>query len=79
MDFHRLSRSTSWQSLSPREQQVLDLLSQGASTLLIATELGVSSSTARSYVQRVLQRLGAHSRIEALSLIGPQRTASRAP
>jgi two-component system nitrate/nitrite response regulator NarL len=62
-------RGPATETLTPREQQVLSLLAKGASTRLIAERLGVSQSTARTYVQRVLQRLGAHSRIEALSRV----------
>lgn len=72
-------RTPAASALTKREQEVLSLLAKGASTRLIAEDLGVSQSTARTYVQRVLQRLGAHSRIEALSLVSTQHdeTAAR--
>jgi two-component system nitrate/nitrite response regulator NarL len=66
-------RRASTNALTPREQQVLSLLAEGASTRHIADQLGVSESSARTYVQRVLQRLGAHSRIEALSRVSTQQ------
>lgn len=56
--------------LTPREREVVSLLAEGASTNSIASELKVSASTARTYVQHVLQKLGAHSRIEAVSMVG---------
>ncbi|MCW2601711.1 MAG: two-component system response regulator [Frankiales bacterium] len=55
-------------ALSPREREVISLLVEGRSTGSIASELRVSANTARTYVQRVLQKLGAHSRIEAVSI-----------
>jgi two-component system nitrate/nitrite response regulator NarL len=52
--------------LTAREQQVLDLLAAGSSTLEITLRLGVSDHTVRSHVRNVLAKLGAHSRVEAL-------------
>lgn len=58
------------QALTPREREVVTFLASGASTSRIAGELRVSASTARTYVQQVLQKLDAHSRIEAVSIAG---------
>jgi DNA-binding NarL/FixJ family response regulator len=52
--------------LSPREQQVLDLLQQGNSVPVIATTLYVSLSTAKTYVARLYEKLGASNRAQAL-------------
>lgn len=52
--------------LSTREWEVLDLLSRGATTRAIAKELGLTVETVRSHVKRVLRKLGAHSRAEAV-------------
>jgi PAS domain S-box-containing protein len=51
--------------LTRRELQVLNLLVQGADTTAIATELIITESTVRNHVQRVLHKLGVHSRLEA--------------
>jgi two-component system nitrate/nitrite response regulator NarL len=51
--------------LTPREYEVLVLLRRGATTTGIASCMGVTYSTARSHIQRVLEKLGVHSRLEA--------------
>jgi DNA-binding CsgD family transcriptional regulator len=55
--------------LSRREAAVAALLAQGASNDAIVRRLGISVSTARHYTERVLVKLGAHSRGEAAALI----------
>jgi two-component system, NarL family, nitrate/nitrite response regulator NarL len=52
--------------LTGREHQVLDLMASGASTVEIRRSLGISEHTVRSHIRHVLQKLGAHSRGEAL-------------
>jgi DNA-binding NarL/FixJ family response regulator len=56
--------------LTPRERRTFDLMSVARSTREIAAEMGISHATARCYVQGVLQKLGAHSRAEAVVLAG---------
>lgn len=51
--------------LTPRERQTLCALVRGEDTRALARSLGVSRATARSHVQSVLNKLGAHSRLEA--------------
>jgi NarL family two-component system response regulator LiaR len=53
-------------SLSSREWEVLDLLVADRGTREIAQELGLSPETVRSHVKRLLRKLGAHSRAEAV-------------
>jgi DNA-binding NarL/FixJ family response regulator len=53
-------------ALTPREWEVLDLLSAGRSTEQIAAELGVTVETVRSHVKHVLRKLEVHSRAEAI-------------
>jgi two-component system nitrate/nitrite response regulator NarL len=53
-------------SLTYRELEVLVLLAQGRATGAIATELGITSTTVRGYVQSLLAKLGVHSRLEAV-------------
>lgn len=52
--------------LTPREQQLLQLISLGLTSRAIATELGLSLSTARTYTQRLLEKLDTHSKIAAV-------------
>jgi len=51
---------------TPREREVLALLAQANDAQHIAERLGISVNTARGYVQQVLEKLGAHSRLEAV-------------
>jgi DNA-binding CsgD family transcriptional regulator len=53
--------------LPPRQLETLRLLAAGYSTAKIARELGVTLETARNYIRRLLKRLGAHSRVEAVA------------
>ena len=53
--------------LTNREREVLGLLATGSSTRAVAEELGVSTDTARTHVQRILSKLDAHSRLEAVA------------
>lgn len=54
--------------LTPREVEVLELLAAAAPTAEVASALGISIATTRNHVQRILQKLGAHSKIEAVSI-----------
>lgn len=51
--------------LTEREKEVLARLVQGETTATLATSMAISRNTARSHVQRVLTKLGVHSRLEA--------------
>lgn len=55
-------------SLTAREQETLLLLADGAGTDQISSRLGVARNTARNHVQRVLDKLGARSKLEAVSI-----------
>jgi PAS domain S-box-containing protein len=55
-------------SLTRRELEVLRLLARGAETPEIARELGISSTTARNHIQHLLEKLGAHTRLQVVSL-----------
>ena len=54
--------------LSPRELQVLTLLSEGLSNRDVATRLGISRHTAKFHVNAILDKLGATTRTEAVVL-----------
>lgn len=51
--------------LTPRETEVADLLAQGRSNAAIAAALSISTHTSRHHTQRILTKLGVHSRAEA--------------
>ncbi len=53
-------------ALSPREREVLRLLQEGLSIPTIARTMYVSQSTAKTYVARLYDKLGASSRAQAL-------------
>jgi len=54
--------------LTPRERQVLNHLANGHTTPEIATLLSISVSTVRSHIERILHKLHAHSRLEAVAV-----------
>jgi DNA-binding CsgD family transcriptional regulator len=55
-------------ALSPREREVLALLSEGASNKEIARALAVSIHTAKFHVASLTEKLGARSRVEAIAI-----------
>jgi DNA-binding NarL/FixJ family response regulator len=62
----RRSAQDSRFALSPREREVLLLLRDGLSVPEIARTMYVSPSTAKTYVARLYEKLGASSRAQAL-------------
>ena len=54
--------------LSPREQQVLQLIANGSENKQIARELGLSEATVKTYVRGVFERLDVSSRAEAVAV-----------
>ena len=55
------------EELTPRELEVLQMLAEGHSTQTIANTLVLSSKTIRNHVQSILEKLGVHSKLEAVS------------
>lgn len=55
------------EDLSDREREILGFLARGWTNKLIAAELFLSVNTIRNHVQSVLAKLGAHSKLEAVS------------
>ena len=65
----KLSRSPGPEPLlTKREQEVLSMLAQGLSNAAIADELTVSVNTVRNHIANLSAKLGAHSKLEALSI-----------
>jgi DNA-binding NarL/FixJ family response regulator len=55
-------------ALSTRESEVLDLLHSGLSVPAIALRMYISQSTAKTYVSRLYEKLGAANRTQALMI-----------
>jgi len=54
-------------AITPRQLEVLQLLSEGKSVREIGKELYLSEATVRNHVRSLLQTLGAHSQLEVLA------------
>lgn len=61
-------------SLTPREREILTLMAGGLDNRQIAARLHVAYPTVRSHVRRVLQKVGARSRLEAVIKSGLEVT-----
>jgi DNA-binding NarL/FixJ family response regulator len=61
------ARLTGERALTAREREVLGLLAGGRNQREIAKELVVTSKTVATHIQRVLAKLGVHSRAEAVA------------
>ncbi|HEV2013859.1 MAG TPA: response regulator transcription factor [Candidatus Dormibacteraeota bacterium] len=58
--------------LSPREQEVLELVAEGFSNGMIASRLHLSENTVKTYVENLLSRLNARNRAEAVAAASRQ-------
>jgi DNA-binding CsgD family transcriptional regulator len=56
--------------LSQRERDVVNALCRGLRLTDIARVLGISNHTARNHLKHVFRKLGVHSQVELLSIIG---------
>jgi DNA-binding NarL/FixJ family response regulator len=61
----RLAERIPCSELTPREEQVLKLISAGCSNQEIATKLEIAEKTVRIHVSSVLEKLGARDRTQA--------------
>lgn len=55
-------------SLSPREREVLQLVANGFENKQVATELGLSEATVKSYLRGIYERLDVAGRAEAVAV-----------
>ena len=55
-------------ALTPREREVLGMLAEGLSNSAIAERMSVSVNTVRNHIANLSSKLGAHSKLEALSI-----------
>lgn len=66
---HREARTaTVLPELTPRERDVLGLLAEGHDQATIAHELFISGTTVSTHIQRILSKLGVHSRAQAVAM-----------
>jgi DNA-binding CsgD family transcriptional regulator len=65
--------------LTQREREVLSSISLGLQNKKIAEELGISLATVRNHVHNILEKLGVHSKLEAVSLAYQQGWVSGRP
>jgi DNA-binding NarL/FixJ family response regulator len=61
-------RSPLVNELTPRELQVLTLLARGLNQAAIGRDLFISEKTVETHIQRVLSKIGVHSRAEAVAV-----------
>lgn len=54
--------------LTPRQREILQLATEGASTAAIAARLKISAGTVRNYLSEAILKLGAANRIEAAQI-----------
>jgi RNA polymerase sigma factor (sigma-70 family) len=57
------------ESLTPREREVLDLMTQGKQNKVVGQELGVSPRTIEIHRARVMEKMGAHSVAELVRMM----------
>ena len=55
-------------NLSPREREILTLLAAGRTQSQIAADLIISSKTVATHIQRILSKLGVHTRAQAVGV-----------
>jgi DNA-binding NarL/FixJ family response regulator len=66
--FHEVGAASSRaQELSPREREVLDLLSSGYIYKEIGDKLGIGVETVRTYVKNICEKMHVRSRLEAVA------------
>ncbi len=54
--------------LTPREREVLQLITQGLPAKAIANRLSISRATVRNHTQNILSKLGVHSKLAAVAM-----------
>jgi len=65
----KLISSWNGHELSPREQEVLDLVGNGLSNTEIADHLSISKSTVRTYLDRLMEKVNLESRQQAIAYV----------
>ena len=68
-NFNTLSNTIKEMNLSPREQEVLDLVTQGLNNKEIGQELYISGHTVKNHVTKIFQKLDVSDRAHAISKV----------
>jgi DNA-binding NarL/FixJ family response regulator len=66
VDHHDAGDGTYEEKLTPRELDVLELLTEGLSNKFIAERLGISDQTVKFHIAQILGKLGAANRTDAV-------------
>lgn len=64
-DHGAAQQSPSYKNLTAREQQILNLISQGLANSEIGHRLGIGRETVKTHVKKIMSKLGARTRTEA--------------
>jgi DNA-binding NarL/FixJ family response regulator len=64
----RVASAPSFHQLTPRELEILTLMAEGYAQREIATRLVISPKTAASHIQHIIEKLGVHSRAQAVAM-----------
>ena len=67
IEFNDIDPTLPGEALTTREREVLELLSQGLPTKLIARKLQISEHTVKFHVESLFRKLGAVSRADAVA------------
>jgi PAS domain S-box-containing protein len=63
----RTEEEDSFDVLTPREREILNLMIEGRGTREMSQILSISPNTVRNHVQNILQKFNVHTRLEAVS------------
>ena len=55
-----------FESLIPREKEVLRLMADGMSSRAVAAKMGISYTTVRTHIRSLGSKLGVHSKLDAI-------------
>ncbi len=65
---HQLESAAVGADLTTREREVLGLMARGMDNFEVAAELRIGYGTVRGHVRGVLEKLGSHSRLQAVAI-----------
>jgi DNA-binding NarL/FixJ family response regulator len=75
----RLTNSSGFGMLSPREEEVVHWVADGSTNREIAEKLGLSENTVKNYLFRIFEKLGISSRVELILYASSQFSDQHSP